>query len=35
LIGIGKAKYLITSNDIMPEEEITIKYTMYKISQLT
>ena len=35
LIGIGKAKYIITNKDIMPEEEITVKYTMYKISQLT
>ena len=33
--GIGKAKYLITKSDIMPDEEITVKYTMYKISQLT
>ena len=33
LIGIGKAKYIITNKDFMPEEEITVKYTMYKISQ--
>ena len=32
LIGIGKAKYLITINDIMPEEEVTLKYTLYEIS---
>ena len=31
LIGIGKAKYLITKIDIMPDEEITVEYTMYSV----
>ena len=35
LIGIGKAKYLITKSDIMPDEEITVKYTMYKVSKVS
>ena len=32
LIGIGKAKYLITISDIMPDEELTLKYTLYEVS---
>ena len=32
LIGIGKAKYIITMSDIMPEEELTLKYTLYEVS---
>ena len=31
LIGIGRAKYLITLIDIMPDEEITLSYTMYSV----
>ncbi len=31
LIGIGKGKYLIVNKDIMPEEELTITYTLYKV----
>lgn len=31
LIGIGKGKYLIVSKDIMPDEELTITYTLYKV----
>ena len=31
LIGIGKSKYLITKKDIMPDEEITLTYTLYKV----
>ena len=31
LVGIGKSKYLITKKDIMPEEEITLTYTLYKV----
>lgn len=34
LIGIGKAKYLITLHDIMPDEEITLEYSMYKVDNL-
>jgi SET domain-containing protein len=30
LIKIGKYYYLITSKDIMPDEEITLEYTLYK-----
>lgn len=33
LIGIGKSKYLITLKDIMPDEEITLKYSLYKIDK--
>ena len=32
-IGIGKAKFLIALVDIMPEEEITLCYTMYSVNQ--
>jgi len=31
LIKIGKYYYLITSKDIMPDEEITLKYSLYKV----
>ena len=31
LVGIGKSKYLITKKDIMPEEEITLTYKLYKV----
>jgi len=31
LIGIGKAKYLIALKDIMPDEEITLEYTLYTV----
>jgi hypothetical protein len=33
LIGVGKSKYLITLKDIMPDEEITLKYSLYKIDK--
>ena len=35
IFRIGKAKYLITKSDIMPDEEITVKYTMYKVSKVS
>ena len=31
LIKIGKYYYLITIKDIMPDEEITLKYSLYKV----
>jgi hypothetical protein len=31
LLGIGKGKYLITLKDIMPDEEITLEYTLYTV----
>jgi SET domain-containing protein len=34
LIKIGKYYYLITVKDIMPDEEITLKYTLYEVSSL-
>ena len=33
LIGVGRSKYLIALVDIMPEEEITLCYTMYSVNQ--
>jgi hypothetical protein len=35
LIGIGKSKYLITLYDIMPDEELTLKYTLYSVSEVS
>jgi len=34
LLGIGKGKYLISLTDIMPDEEITVEYTMYKVNKV-
>lgn len=34
LLGIGKGKYLIPLKDIMPDEEITVEYTMYKVNKV-
>ena len=31
LMNIAKEKYLITKKDIMPNEELTLKYTMYEV----
>ena len=31
LIQIGKYYYLLINKDIMPEEELTITYTLYKV----
>ena len=33
LIKIGPYYYLITSIDIMPDEEITLKYTLYEVKK--
>ena len=33
LIKIGPYYYLITSIDIMPDEEITLKYTLYNVKK--
>jgi SET domain-containing protein len=34
IIKIGKYYYLMTDKDIMPDEEITLKYTLYEVSSL-
>ena len=34
IIKIGKYYYLITCKDIMPDEEITLTYTLYKVGSL-
>tara|TARA_B100000029_G_scaffold464961_2_gene499286 strand:+ start:6455 stop:6754 length:300 start_codon:yes stop_codon:yes gene_type:complete len=31
LIDIGKYYYLITKKDVMPDEELTVQYTLYKV----
>lgn len=31
IVKVGKYFYLITTKDIMPDEEITLKYTLYKV----
>tara|TARA_Y100000992_G_scaffold301062_1_gene271065 strand:- start:2715 stop:3026 length:312 start_codon:yes stop_codon:yes gene_type:complete len=33
LIGIGKYYYLITLKDLMPDEEITLRYSLYSVKR--